>query len=167
MVPWESKKQQACPTNQCEAVLQNTEAGQNVLKSPNLNQNVVRISHRGLGDRNQQPVSLTPSNFAVGQPQQVGFDPLLAFRQSTGGAYHALCDAIGIDRIDPQQSMPSATSGNLRVRSNATTWSNGVTARVTRCPGLPGTVPEWNGMSASRPGPFRDNGTSRNEFFWN
>src|SRR6218665_3628767 len=60
-------------------------------------------------------VSPTPSNFAVGQPQEVGYDPCLAFRQSTGGAYHALCDAIGIDRIDPQQStcMPSATSGNL------------------------------------------------------
>ena len=59
------------------------------------------------------PYFSVSSNFAVGQPQQVGYDPCLAFRQSTEGAYHALCDAIGIDRIDPQQSMPSATSGNL------------------------------------------------------
>src|SRR6218665_1553944 len=85
-------------------------------------------------------VSLTPSNFAVGQPQEVGFDPSLAFRQSTGGAYHALCDAIGIDRIVPHQSMPSATSVNLSVRSNGVTDARvhhtkeqGMKANVNNC----------------------------------
>src|SRR6218665_3395563 len=45
--------------------------------------------------------------------------------------------------------------------------------RVTRCPGLPGTVPDCPGQSrngkncpASRPGPFWGNETSRNEVFW-
>jgi len=66
--------------------------------------------------------------------------PLLAFRQSTGGAYHALCDAIGIDGIDPQQSMPSATSVNLSVRSNGVTDARvhhtkeqGMKANVNNC----------------------------------
>src|SRR6218665_805755 len=32
-------------------------------------------------------------------------------------------------------------------------------SRVTSCPGLPGTIPEWGKCPASRPGPFRDNET--------
>lgn len=134
MVPWQQKSQCAshqgnvefhtCPTNPSETRSQQTKAEHNVLPStsqPKLNPNVVETSYGSLGGHKHEPVPPKPSNFAVVKHQQVGNDPLLAFRQSTGGAYHALRDAIGIDRLDPQTSILSVKPGNQVLKSNGIT----------------------------------------------
>lgn len=132
LVPWQPKNQKpsshqgkafntCLSTNQSETWPQETKAAHNVLPSTNLDPNVVQTPYASLGEHKQQPVPLTPSNFPVVQRQQVAIDPFLAFRQSTGGAYHALCDAIGIDRFDPQISILFAKPGNFRLKSNDVT----------------------------------------------
>src|SRR6218665_1613364 len=64
--------------------------------------------------------------------------------------------------VDEQKHMPNKSNkrtSNICCRHaiHGKFRPTAFSSRVTSCAGLPGTVPEWNKIPASRPGPFRDN----------